>query len=249
MAIFGVIKTEDLVQVLDKTRIDCSATFKTPGEQAYKKIEIRPSATDQFYDVTGNLDDPNNFEPQKVWFLDWAYLTDGTKEITLKVTTTDGGDPETLTEYEFTKEMEVITEVDDKLFSTDEMLVSVNFDVLKYISEGRNSFKREHREAQKRILSWLDENGYTDTEGKKLTKDAIVDVSEVREWSKYLTLSIIYAGVSNAIDDIFDKKAKDFESLALRARDRKYFRLDYDGDGEIGHNEQFVVTTTRMDRA
>lgn len=246
MAVFGVIKTEELVQVNDKTRISCIDTYKTPGEEAYEKIEIEPDTGVGFIDVTGTLSDVENY---KNWYLDWQYSTDGDKTITLKVTTTDGAVVPTLTEHTFTKTLSVIDEVDDKLFSTDEMLTSVVSDILRWIPEGRNSFKREHREAQKRILSWLDENGFKDTSGNKLTKASIVDVSEVREWSKYLTLMIIYDGISNAIDDVFQQQARRFESLSVTARNRKYLRVDYTGDGTVSTGEKYMQTTVKLVRS
>lgn len=246
MAVFGVIKTEELVQVADKTRISCVDTYKTPGEQDYFKVEIEPESGAGFFDVTGLL---SALEFEKGWYLDWQYGTDGDKTITLKVTTTDGAPVPVLTEHTFTKTLTVITEADDKLFSTDEMLTSVVSDILRWIPEGRNSFKREHREAQKRILSWLDENGFKDTSGNKLTKDSIVDVSEVREWSKYLTLMIIYDGISNAIDDVFQQQARRFESLSVTARNRKYLRVDYTGDGTVSTGEKYAQTTVKLVRS
>lgn len=246
MAVFGVIKTEDLVQVADKTRISCIDTYKTPGEEAYSKVEIEPEAGAGFFDVTGLL---TALEFEKGWYLDWQYSTDGDKVITLKVTTTDGAPVPVLTEHTFTKTLAVIDEADDKLFSTDEMLTSVVSDILRWVPEGRNSFKREHREAQKRILAWLDENGFKDTSGNKLTKDSIVDVSEVREWSKYLTLMIIYDGISNAIDDVFQQQARRFESLSVTARNRKYLRVDYTGDGTVSTGEKYAQTTVKLVRS
>jgi hypothetical protein len=247
MAVFGVIKTEELVQTFDKTRISCIDTYKTPGEQDYFKIEIEPETGAGFFDVTGSLNSP---EFQKNWYLDWQYSAPGNKVVTLRVTTTDGSLPvPTLTNYNFTKTLSVISEAEDKLFSTDEMLTSVVSDILRWIPEGRNSFKREHREAQRRILAWLDENGFKDTSGNKLTKDSVVDISEVREWSKYLTLMIIYDGLSNAIDDVFQQQARRFEALATTARNRKYLRLDYTGDGTISTGEKYAQTTVKLVRS
>ena len=168
----------------------------------------------------------------------------------MKITTTDEGTPiPVLTEHTVTKMLTVVSDVDDNLFSTDEMLTSVVSDILRWIPEGRNSFKREHREAQKRILAWLDENGFKDTSGNKLTKDSIVDVSEVREWSKYLTLMIIYDGISNAIDDVFQQQARRFESLSVTARNRKYLRVDYTGDGTVSTGEKYAQTTVKLVRS
>lgn len=247
MAVFGVIKTEELVQVNDKTRISCIDSYKSPNEEEIYKVEIEPDTGAGFIDVSGLSTDSERY---KNWYLDWQYDLNGDKTITLKITTTDGGLPTpVLTEYTFTKTLSIISEADDNLFSTDEMLTSVVSDVLRWIPDGRNSFKREHREAQKRILAWLDENGFKDINGNRLTKDAIVDVLEVQEWSKYLTLMIIYDGISNAIDDVFQQQARRFESLSVTARNRKYLRLDYDGSGAVSEGEKYVQTTVELVRS
>ena len=247
--IFGEIRTEDIVQVNDKTRIDASETFKTPDQQDIKEVQIRPSGDQSFITVSSYNSASNGSYDKSMWKLDWSFATAGEHTITLKIITSDYEDPETLTEFEFDKTIQIISKQDDALFSTDEQLVAVVSDILKWIPDGRNSFKREHREAQKRILAWLDENGWTDTEGNKLTKQNIVDVTEVQEWSKYLTLMIIYENISNAVDDVFFQKARQFEGLANTAKNRKYYRFDYNNDGEIDGGENQVVTTTRLYRA
>ena len=123
--------------------------------------------------------------------------------------------------------------MDDKLFSGDEDLVSHEPDILNYIPEGRYSFKNIHRASQDKIIDWLDEHRITDSSGDKLDKDNIHDIEEVRHWSKYLTLSTIFEGLSNSVDDIFKFKSDNYLGLAESANNRSQLRLDLDKDGNV----------------
>jgi hypothetical protein len=211
--IFPVIKLEDIVQVGDQTRLDARKSYTTPDEAAITLIEIEPDTGLGFLDITSSS------------HLDYQYSTDGTKTISLRVTT--DGSPETVT-----KTLEVITETDDKLFSTDEELTPHEPDILEYVRPGRNSFLNVHRTAQDRILTWLDEHRITDNDGGRLTKAAIVDTEEVNDWSKFMVLRLVFEGLSNSTDDIFHAKALRYRELEAIARNRSQLRLDKDGDGE-----------------
>jgi len=211
--IFPVMKLENVVQVNDQTRLDASKSYTTPDESSITLIEIEPDTGLGFLDVSSQQ------------HLDYQYSTDGTKSVSLRVTT--DGSPQTLS-----FDLEVVTEADDKLFSSDDQLTSHEPDILEYVKSGRNSFLNFHRTAQGRIVTWLDENRITDINGDRLTKDAIVDHEEVADWSKYMTLRLIFESLSNAIDDIFSFKSAKYRELEDIARNRSQLRLDKDGDGE-----------------
>jgi hypothetical protein len=51
-------------------------------------------------------------------------------------------------------------------------------------------------------------------------------------WSTYLALKLFFAGVQNATDDVFKRKASYYEKLEIEARDRAVLNLDLDGDGK-----------------
>ena len=82
-----------------------------------------------------------------------------------------------------------------------------------------------------------------------MTKAAVVDVTEVRAWSRDLTLSFIYFGLSNAIDDVFERKGKYYSGEASKRKQRAVIRLDLDGDGNITVGDGTVegVQFTTMD--
>jgi len=211
--IFPVLKLEEIVQVDDRTRLDASDSYVTPDEAAITLIEIEPESGAGFIDVTSSQ------------YLDYQYAVDGDKDVTVRVTT--DGAPSTVT-----KALTIISAADDKLFSSDEELLPHEPDLLNYTRNGRNSFLDVHRSAQDRIITWLDENRIWDTNGDRLTKAAIIDIQEVNDWSKFLTLGLIFEGLSNAVDDIFMQKAQKYMEMAEKARNRGAIRLDRDGDSE-----------------
>lgn len=218
--IFPVLELEDVVQVNDMTRLNSFKSYVTPDEAAITLIEIQPEASATFYSVTTDK------------FLDYQYSTDGEKIVTCRVTT--DGSPVSVS-----KTINVITAVTDKLFSSDAELTAYEPNILEWTREGRNSFLDIHRASQDRILKWLDEHKIWDSQGNRLTKDAITDLEEVNDWSKFMTLKFIFEGLSNATDDIFHEKALRYESMMSQARNRAALRLDRDGDG--------VEDTTKLD--
>ena len=233
MAIFPHIETEVTVQENDKTRIDATKSFVDKGEAAITLVEIEPEAGAGFIDVTGTS--------YKDWYLDYEFATAGTITSTVRITT--DGAPTSRTQT-----IAVVTEAVDKLFSNDQDLKIHEHDILKYVPQGKSSFKYMHRRAQSLILDWLDRQGYTDTGGVKLGLDAVVDITEVKEWSTYLAISLIFADISNVPDDIFDKKVGIYTTRMLDARNRSVLRLDLTGDGNVEVGENIRVTSSFLVR-
>lgn len=233
MAIFPNLELEDIVQVNDKTRLNASKSFVSKDEAAITLIEIEPEASAGYVDVTAAA--------AKNWYLDWEYATAGTKVVSCRVTT--DGSPTTST-FSLT----VVSAATDNLFSSDSDLTALEHDILRWVPDGRNSFKNVHRKAQSLIMAWLDENGHTDSSGARLTKAAIVDLEEVRYWSSALAMSLIFKSISNAVDDVFQEKAKQYDSMAISHRNRLILRLDVDGDASISVGEGINVRTLDLVR-
>lgn len=232
MAIFPDIKTEGTIQIDDQIRIDASRSFVSKDEAAITLVEIQPEATESFVTVTGSS--------SADWFLDWRY-SGSTRTVAVAVRVTTDGSPVT-----FSKNVEVLTSADDKLFSDDDDLIGIETDVLRYLPKGRSSFLNVHRKAQDIILAELDDRGITDFEGNRLTKDAVVDVEEVNKWSTYSVLWMIFQDLSDAVDDIFARKSDFFASRMNFHRDRSFLRLDLNGDGNLDLGEIVPVRTTRL---
>lgn len=228
---FPNLEIEPTVQVNDRTRLDASKSFATQDLGDVTKVEIDPG-TGTYINVT-----PATPSDSSLWYLDYVWADAGTKTLRCQITTATGGVAAT----SISKTIEVVTEAADKLFASDNDLVGHESDILKWVKPGRNTFKDIHRAAQTSILAYLDRQGYTDDLGNKLTKAAIVDLSEVRQWSTMLALKMIFQGIQNAKDDVFKEKAEHYEELELEERNRAILRLDLDGDEESTNNEGFNI--------
>lgn len=232
MAIFPNVMMESVVQVGDMTRLDATRSSVTPSEDSVASVEIEPETGLGFKDCTSST---------REYFLDWAYETPGTKTVSVRVTTY-GGDQQTIR-----RTLSVITEAEDALLSTDADLVALEPSILNYIRPGRNSFKDVHRQSLMLILDWLDEQGIRSPNDSRLGQHAFVDKAQVRKWATYLTLQLIFEGLSNVVDDVFAKKASKYESFATKASNRIDLKLDRDGDGDTD-DEAEEIASVRVGR-
>lgn len=223
----GALDYEVDVGITDKLTISASGSFSIVQNALWNQLGFKVS--------TGTtLAGGSSYVGKRIRYL--------TKKIVASANS--GGPSSTATKY-----VKLYSVDGDNLFSSDSDLVSDEPDILKWLPDGKNSFKNVHRRAQEIILSWLDEKGYTDVFYNKLSIDAIVDSAEVTEWSKYLTLSLIFKGIRNAVDDIFGEKAKDYEVLSAKSRNRLVLRLDLDGDGDIDGSSQESVRVSTISSA
>jgi hypothetical protein len=234
MAIFPIIETDDIVQANDKFRIRADKSYISKGEAAITLVEINPG-TGTFVPVTGSPIASKN------WFMDFQHSSAGDRTVAVRITT--DGAPVSLS-----KTVTVLSEASDYLYSKDSELVAIESDILKYVPEGRSSFKYAHREAQNQILEWLWVNGYSKTDGTRFVKTDFIDVLEVNYWSRYLTLRLIFKDLSNQVDDIFDKKAKMYENIEHQWRTKALLKIDINGDGVVDTYEGFNMTTRRLVR-
>ena len=147
-----------------------------------------------------------------------------------------------------TQLINVYSQEGDRLFCLDQDLVSHESDILKWVHPGRASFKNVIRRSQKLIIAWMDEKGYVDAYGEKYTKDAFIDLEEVRQWAIFMSLRIIFESMSNSIDDVFSVKSKKYEMLEQGARQRAVLRLDFDKDGVVDLNEGVGISSGSLYR-
>ena len=155
----------------------------------------------------------------------------------------NGVDTESLTEY-----IKLYSEEGDHLFSSDNDLSIYKSDILKWVENGRNSFKKYHRRAQDEILDFFRRNGYVDIDAEPFTIDAFVEPTDLNKWSTFLTLRLIMDDISNAKDDLFDQEARGFESDEMEHRNMIITRLDVDGDGKADISEGIKIRTGRVIR-
>ena len=219
------ISKESVVQENDTTRIYTRAGITGTLDNVVL-VEIDPDNGGTFFDVTGS-------EKEESYFLDWQYPIEGTQTISVRVT-----DNATIPNVKtMTTTIEVITEVSDNLFSRDSDLIPYEPDLIGWIQEGRSSFNDKHRIAQVEILNELDANKIWKDDNTRYAATDIVDVQEFKEWSKFLTLKVIFEGISNAVDDVFSLKADKYKSMAVQSKKRATLRLDSDGDGNNSDSE------------
>lgn len=165
----------------------------------------------------------------------------GLRKITLSIDD-DTNPAETLSFYQ-----KVYTEYGDKLFSSDFDLKTHEEDILKWVSPGRSSFKDVHRRVQDLIFEYLAGHGYIKSTDEKFTKWDIKDHKELRDWATYMALQLIMEGCSNAVDDVFYRKAQKYSGLAIQARNR-FVAIDIDGDGVVQSDEQLRLHSINLYR-
>lgn len=145
-------------------------------------------------------------------------------------------------------EITIISERADKLFSTDAKLKGRETDIMKYLADGRATYKNFHRQAQGLMFAWLDTQGYMDDFAEKLTPARIVDIEEVSEWATMVCLRLIFDSISNATDDNFFKKARQYEKMEGFYRDKAILRIDLNQDGVADLGEVLDVQHARVVR-
>lgn len=227
MALFPIVTTQPIAQVEDLIRIDASKTVVNGDTPAIHSVFIKPDDTEDEVEVTSN--------DKSQWFLDWMYLTAGTKTITLRIVAGAGMNEVTVTR---TTSVLVKTAAVESLFSSDADLVVIEPDILKWIPEGSSNWNHVHRLAQKNILEWLDEIRLGKPDGTEWTPADLVTKSQVRKLSLYMTLAIIFNSLSNQPDDIYAVKSAYYAQKQVAAQDRNYLDLDLDGNGEVSESEK-----------
>lgn len=207
MAVFPYLDVEPTVQVGDRTRIDASKTFYTPGSGDVLLFEIDAGAG--FIDVRADQ------------YLDFAFGSSGVATIECRVVT--AGTPNVTGTA--SAEITVVTKAQDGLWSTDADLKLHEPDILKWVEEGRNTFLNMHRRAKILMLDYLAREGYRNWNYTPLTGDEIYNVDDVRQWATFTTLRLIFEGMSNATEDIFHVKSLRYSDMEMKWRSTVMLRL------------------------
>jgi len=221
MTVFALLDFEPIIQAGDLLRLDALKSTVTPDE-TISKVEIDPLGRNEFIDITTDK------------FLDFVYESTVDKTVTpvLKVTGSTSG----AVEKRFS--IRVLTEATDALFSNDEQLRTIEPEIRRYLPKGKSTFKNIHRRAQQLVLDDLDRRGLTSEDGSALVKEDFISNQDVSEWSAFKALTIIYGGISNEVDDIFDKKANKYSGMAAGKGNRVAIRLDKNRDGTVDEHEK-----------
>lgn len=138
------------------------------------------------------------------------------------------------------------------LFSDDFDLLEVDAEVLNFKPSGDNSMVRFHQAARNEIVQRinnsgrlkLDENGYR----SKLEAYDILDPTDLKEASKFLTLARIYEPISDEVDDKYNQKFKQYFQTYQDAFNLYMTSIDIDDDGVIDSGERNRVSYGRIVR-
>lgn len=175
-----------------------------------------------------------------------TYTGEKVERITKTITLTVENDED---DKEITHTFDVISSVADHLFSTDDKLRKHEENVMKYLPEGRASFKDVHRRAQQLIVDWLATKGYVDNFGNRIIHQRIKDIEEVSTWATMMTLRLIFESIITADDDVFTAKVKKYTGLETFYRDRAVIVIDTNADGEADPlSERLDVQSCRVVR-
>lgn len=237
MALFPVLKADAIVQLGDKIRLSAVKTFITQDESALHTVDIKPEASSDWINV--------NHTDQSEWFLDWMYSSSGVKSAQLRITNQGGPSPTYATS---TISIKVVNAYEDCLFSTDDNLKAYEPDILSWLPEGYSSFNHIHRESRNNIVDWLDEIRLRKSNGDRFEARDLLEKEQVRRISCYMTLRVIFEGLSNQVDDVFDKKRAKFEALERSSKNRNYLTLDFDDDGQADNNDRQELASMTMVR-
>lgn len=217
---FITLNHDIVAQIGDIVRLSATKTFAPKESPAIIKLEIEPEAASGFINVTGAV--PIN---SKNWFLDWVYLTDGPKIISVKVTQV--GNIETIMVFT----VDVLTKLNDNLYSGDNDLIYLEHDVLNYLPQGRSNYNYLHRKVQDQILDWLDGIRVTRVDGSKLQKQDLNSVKDIKEMSAAWVLMNLFFELSNKNDDKFFQKHIAYKSKVETLKSRGRIQADITGNG------------------
>jgi hypothetical protein len=245
--IFINISCDSTVQTGDKIRFDLSKSFvPRPFMTAadITKIEVSPVNDGSFVTIHDSTI-PLLKLSVKDWYFDWVYSSQSaviplttTQEISFRFTASD------LSTATKVQQVNLLTPVQDNLFSSDTDLIAHEPDILKWLPEGRSTWNYIHRRSQQRILSYLFEKGYKNLDGSPFTVAQILNKYDVKEWSTFMSLKIIFGSIINSKDDIFTEKSRFYENLEGKAN-KTDVRIDLNKDSAQGSSE-FISTTGPM---
>jgi len=124
--------------------------------------------------------------------------------------------------------------------------------VTDYLPTNEVSFVKFHEAARDEIIQEIRNKGMLVGSSQALSKQIdvfdLLDISEFRNVSKYLTLSKILFWLSDAVDDKWQKKAEKFHKSYLDSLDLAYTSIDFDDDGQKDVTERNGWNQCRLNR-
>ena len=217
---FGIIKSDEKVFVGDKINFDFSKSFVTPEE------------------VLATVNHEASFDAGLTWInvtasknIDYVFVSAGTKTVSLRITTQSGNSV-------FTKQVAALDLTAQQLFSTDSDLYRFEPEIDKLLPKKWTSWNLVHLEAQKYFIDWLDEKRIFNEQKEKYTVADLTDRDQVRQFSIFKTLELIYSGTFNQTGDIYSTKRDKYRELANEKLAKSTLSLDYNKNGTADEGER-----------
>lgn len=227
--IFPILQFDEITQNQEKIRLDASKSFVSPDNAAIVTIKIKPEASAPLIDVTST------------GFLDWVYVSAEAKVVRLEIF--DGTNTEILE-----KDLFVVNDAEDMLFSSDKDLTSYEPDILQWLPDGKSTFNYAHRTAQTNILEWLDAIRVWKKDGERVEKQDILRINDVKQMSIFWTLAIIFMGIRNQNEDVFLAKASEYMKKVEMIKGRGRIQIDINGNGTLEKEEMLDLKSFRIRR-
>lgn len=160
----------------------------------------------------------------------FSFNSDGQKTLTIDVLFKD------TTIKTVIKNIEIITELNDIVFTSDDQLQIIDSNIHSHLPCGRLSYLYKIRQATKDILAMMAEyriknNGIDcsclcESEINKFVEASeIYSIDDVRQWANYYTLYLIHNELNDSVEDIHKQKADYYYQMASTARDRALIRF------------------------
>lgn len=221
MSNFPIIKSDEKVFTGDKISFDFSKSFITPDETlaAVPNHQASFDGGVTWIDVTTSKK------------IDFIYSTPGSKTVKLRVTTTLGN-------VVADKIINVMDIVAQKLFSNDSDLYRFEPEIDSLLPKKWTSWNLVHLESQKYFIDWLDEKRIYAADGSKYGVADLSDLDQVRQFSIFKTLELIYSGTFNQTGDIYSSKRDKYRELANDKLGKSTISLDYNKNGNLNEGER-----------
>ena len=138
------------------------------------------------------------------------------------------------------------------VFSDDNDLEQEVRNITDLLAKNDTTFIAYHVAARNEIIQTLRNGGHTkmvDDLIRNITKWDILSFGEIRQASKYLTLSKIFFDASSNVEDKFYSKFRDYQGMFGKAFDLWIMSLDTKDDGIYNQDDDLVDNSIEIIRA
>lgn len=129
------------------------------------------------------------------------------------------------------------------VFSDDQDLKREVYEITRYVPTGENSHILSHAASRDHIIQQLRTDGRYKLDLstgylKDITAFDLLDASQVKMASTYLTLSKIYSNLSDEVEDMYFQKSQYYMALYNSAMQHFFLWIDNDDDGTLDVEER-----------